>query len=119
LAVRASRRASNYLRGRAAAAADAPDLTCSICTEDAIAGVVGDEEAVLVDCPANPSHRFHRACIQRWINLGRETCPYCRGKITKFTAAKKGGGYRTRGRRTRSKSKSRRYPRKPHKTRKV
>ena len=120
LARRASQRASNYLWGRAdphLAAADAPDLQCSICLEDAIAGQAANSEteAVLVDCPAK--HRFHRGCIKPWMN--HASCPICRGKVTKVTAAKKGGGYRTRGRRTRSKSKSRRYPRKPHKTRKV
>ena len=120
LARRASQRASNYLWGRAdphLAAADAPDLQCSICLEDAIAGQAANSEteAVLVDCPAK--HRFHRGCIKPWMN--HASCPICRGKVTKVPAAKKGGGYRTRGRRTRSKSKSRRYPRKPHKTRKV
>jgi hypothetical protein len=103
------------------AAADDRELECSICYSNAIAGQAADpdEEAVLVDCPV--SHRFHRGCIVPWIDKhkGHATCPNCRGNITKVTAAKKGGGYRSRGRRTRSKSKSRRYPRKPHKTRKV
>jgi hypothetical protein len=121
LAQGASRGALNYFRGRAAPAA-AADTECSICSNDTIVGVVGPQEAVLVDCPV--SHRYHRGCIDSWINTCMRnevdiTCPNCRGVITTFTAVKKGGGYRTRGRRTRSKSKSRRYPRKPHKTRKV
>jgi hypothetical protein len=105
----------------AAADADNRELECSICYSNAIAGQAAnpEDEAVLVNCPA--SHRFHRGCIEKWIVQckGRAPCPNCRGEVTTFTAAKKGGGYRTRGRRTRSKSKSRRYPRKPHKTRKV
>ncbi|GJN21857.1 hypothetical protein PR202_gb09378 [Eleusine coracana subsp. coracana] len=27
------------------------------------------------------AHAFHRACIDRWIDLGRATCPLCRSSL--------------------------------------
>lgn len=90
------------------------DLVCAICMDNAIAGQVAGQAPVLTQC----NHRFHRSCIDEWFaqcrgNRRPETCPYCRLVATPLRAEQPGGGG------TRSKSKSRRYPRKPHKTRKV
>ena len=100
---------------------EAVNLECAICMADAIVGQVAGQAPVLTHC----NHRFHQSCIDQWFTectrTNRpETCPYCRQLATPLSQALAGGGgFKNKYRRTRSKSKSRRYPRKPHKTRKV
>jgi hypothetical protein len=51
---------------------DAP--ACIVCLETLEAT---DEVRRLGNC----AHAFHRACIDRWIDLGRATCPLCRSDL--------------------------------------
>ena len=49
------------------------DSSCAICMVDYI-----DNDPLRV-LPCN--HRFHKACIDQWLNINK-TCPYCRHDIT-------------------------------------
>jgi len=51
---------------------DAP--ACIVCLETLEAT---DEVRRLGNC----AHAFHRACVDRWIDLGRATCPLCRSDL--------------------------------------
>ncbi|XP_066327476.1 brassinosteroid-responsive RING protein 1-like [Miscanthus floridulus] len=51
---------------------DAP--ACIVCLETLEAT---DEVRRLGNC----AHAFHRTCIDRWIDLGRATCPLCRSDL--------------------------------------
>jgi hypothetical protein len=55
-------------------AASSPTTTCIVCLE---ALVATDEVRRLGNC----AHDFHRGCIDRWIDLGRATCPLCRSDL--------------------------------------
>ncbi|GJM86436.1 hypothetical protein PR202_ga02295 [Eleusine coracana subsp. coracana] len=59
--------ASCHGDGEAAAA-------CIVCLERLEAS---DEVRRLGGC----AHAFHRGCIDRWIDLGRATCPLCRSSL--------------------------------------
>ena len=48
--------------------------TCIVCLENVEAG---HEVRRLGNC----AHAFHRGCIDRWIDLGRATCPLCRSDL--------------------------------------
>lgn len=48
--------------------------TCIVCLERLHAS---DEVRRLGGC----AHAFHRGCIDRWIDLGRATCPLCRSGL--------------------------------------
>ncbi|KAL6633773.1 hypothetical protein ACP70R_026444 [Stipagrostis hirtigluma subsp. patula] len=48
--------------------------TCIVCLERLEAA---DEVRRLGGC----AHAFHRGCIDRWIDLGRLTCPLCRSSL--------------------------------------
>jgi RING-H2 zinc finger protein RHA1 len=48
--------------------------TCIVCLESLDAA---DEVRRLGGC----AHTFHRVCIDRWIDLGRATCPLCRSSL--------------------------------------
>lgn len=101
-----------------------PDLVCPICFEDSTEG------AVFTNC----GHRFHRDCINTWLNgdpsknlIASIYCPMCRQTarpLTTFAPAKRqrqtGGGSRKTRSKSKSKSKTRRLrkSRKPRKTRK-
>ncbi|CAL5055004.1 unnamed protein product [Urochloa decumbens] len=68
------------LRSSPAAYACHPDSgedgeeACIVCLETVDAS---DEVRRLGNC----AHAFHRACIDRWIDLGRGTCPLCRADL--------------------------------------
>lgn len=53
---------------------DASAPACIVCLETLEAT---DEVRRLGNC----AHAFHRACIDRWIDLGRATCPLCRSDL--------------------------------------
>ncbi|XP_027150053.1 probable E3 ubiquitin-protein ligase XERICO [Coffea eugenioides] len=46
-------------------------LICSICLSDFVEGEEGRE---LLQC----KHRFHRNCIEKWLQGWQATCPLCR-----------------------------------------
>ena len=50
---------------------------CAICQEDFKVG----ECFVPLPCNKSHPHKFHRECIQQWFELGKDTCPMCRGKV--------------------------------------
>ncbi|TKW40917.1 hypothetical protein SEVIR_1G278600v4 [Setaria viridis] len=52
----------------------AASSTCIVCLE---ALEAADEVRRLGNC----AHAFHRGCIDRWIDLGRGTCPLCRSDL--------------------------------------
>ncbi|XP_062222434.1 brassinosteroid-responsive RING protein 1-like [Phragmites australis] len=52
----------------------AASSTCIVCLERLEAT---DEVRRLGSC----AHAFHRGCIDRWIDLGRLTCPLCRSNL--------------------------------------
>ncbi|CAL4884699.1 unnamed protein product [Urochloa decumbens] len=54
--------------------ASSPATCCIVCLETVDAS---DEVRRLGNC----AHAFHRACIDRWIDLGRGTCPLCRADL--------------------------------------
>ncbi|GFY66918.1 hypothetical protein TNIN_179471 [Trichonephila inaurata madagascariensis] len=37
------------------------------------------EQYTLSQC----KHTFHLICLRRWLDNGKSTCPYCRGKVLK------------------------------------
>ncbi|RLM79961.1 RING-H2 zinc finger protein RHA1a-like [Panicum miliaceum] len=53
---------------------EAASPTCIVCLERVEAD---DEVRRLGNC----AHAFHRGCIDRWIDLGRATCPLCRSDL--------------------------------------
>jgi RING-H2 zinc finger protein RHA1 len=53
---------------------EAASSTCIVCLERLEAT---DEVRRLGVC----AHAFHRGCIDRWIDLGRATCPLCRSSL--------------------------------------
>lgn len=53
---------------------DAASSDCIVCLETLEAA---DQVRRLGNC----AHAFHRACIDRWIDLGRATCPLCRSDL--------------------------------------
>lgn len=46
---------------------------CSICREN----IVGRDAVMSNYC----NHKFHRDCIEPWINTGHNSCPMCRGRM--------------------------------------
>ncbi|RZR70503.1 hypothetical protein BHM03_00000320 [Ensete ventricosum] len=50
------------------------ELTCVICLSE-VAG--GHEVRELGNC----AHGFHADCIDRWVDVGRDTCPLCRAHL--------------------------------------
>ncbi|AQK73566.1 putative RING finger protein P4H10.07 [Zea mays] len=52
----------------------ATHAACIVCLDTLEAA---DEVRRLGNC----AHAFHRACIDRWIDLGRTTCPLCRSDL--------------------------------------
>jgi hypothetical protein len=48
------------------------DNDCSICFEP-----MTEKVATLLPC----GHRFHRACINQWLNTGKMNCPLCRAAL--------------------------------------
>lgn len=58
---------------------------CIVCLETLEAA---DEVRRLGNC----AHAFHRACIDRWIDLGRATCPLCRSDLLPRPWARAGLG---------------------------
>ncbi|CAN6253768.1 unnamed protein product [Urochloa humidicola] len=57
-----------------ASTAASSTTTCIVCLETLEAA---DEVRRLGNC----AHAFHRCCIDRWIDLGRGTCPLCRADL--------------------------------------
>uniref|UniRef100_A0A0D9VJJ6 RING-type domain-containing protein n=1 Tax=Leersia perrieri TaxID=77586 RepID=A0A0D9VJJ6_9ORYZ len=53
---------------------DEAEAGCIVCLERLEAR---DEVRRLGNC----AHAFHRGCIDRWIDLGRVTCPLCRSSL--------------------------------------
>ncbi|GFT24778.1 hypothetical protein TNCV_4857361 [Trichonephila clavipes] len=37
------------------------------------------ERYALIEC----KHTFHSICLKQWVESGKNTCPYCRGKLLK------------------------------------
>ncbi|GFU49259.1 hypothetical protein TNCV_2610191 [Trichonephila clavipes] len=37
------------------------------------------ERYALIEC----KHTFHFICLKQWVESGKNTCPYCRGKLLK------------------------------------
>jgi len=59
-----------------------PQTECSICFEDF--EDTPDQETIENTC----QHKFHRACLQRWVNSTtnlRPLCPLCKAPITVLT----------------------------------
>ncbi|CAN6246562.1 unnamed protein product [Urochloa humidicola] len=56
---------------------------CIVCLETLDAA---DEVRRLGNC----AHAFHRCCIDRWIDLGRGTCPLCRADLLPRPPARPG-----------------------------
>ncbi|PKA60184.1 RING-H2 finger protein ATL28 [Apostasia shenzhenica] len=52
----------------------APPAACAVCLQPLEAR---DEVRDLGTC----RHPFHVACIDRWVDMGRFTCPLCRGTL--------------------------------------
>ncbi|KAJ8570089.1 hypothetical protein K7X08_006666 [Anisodus acutangulus] len=50
-------------------------VECAIC----LCKIEGGEEVRELSC----DHLFHRACLDRWMNCGRATCPLCRNHLIK------------------------------------
>ncbi|KAJ1280505.1 hypothetical protein BS78_04G237900 [Paspalum vaginatum] len=55
-------------------AGEAAGPACIVCLESL-------EDADEVRRLGNCAHAFHRGCIDRWIDLGRATCPLCRSDL--------------------------------------
>ncbi|KAG9155871.1 hypothetical protein Leryth_004125 [Lithospermum erythrorhizon] len=52
----------------------APKEECVVC----LCEFEGDEE---IRCMKNCRHFFHRDCIDRWMDLGKTTCPLCKQSL--------------------------------------
>ncbi|KAG5603716.1 hypothetical protein H5410_025208 [Solanum commersonii] len=52
-------------------------VECAIC----LCKIEDGEEVRELNC----DHLFHRACLDRWMNCGRMTCPLCRNHLIKQT----------------------------------
>ncbi|WMV28109.1 hypothetical protein MTR67_021494 [Solanum verrucosum] len=50
-------------------------VECAIC----LCKIEDGEEVRELNC----DHLFHRACLDRWMNCGRMTCPLCRNHLIK------------------------------------
>ncbi|KAF8765362.1 hypothetical protein HU200_008504 [Digitaria exilis] len=57
-----------------ATASASTTTTCIVCLETVEAT---DEVRRLGNC----AHAFHRGCIDKWIDMGRATCPLCRSDL--------------------------------------
>ncbi|WVZ74183.1 hypothetical protein U9M48_022396 [Paspalum notatum var. saurae] len=62
---------------------DGAGAACIVCLESVEAA---DEVRRLGNC----AHAFHRGCIDRWIDLGRATCPLCRSDLLPRPRARPG-----------------------------
>ena len=67
------------------------DVTCPVCLEELVEGEeVGSNcnkfpkliftQVGMVGCPCQ--HLHHIPCLTKWLR-GHDTCPYCRGKVSK------------------------------------
>lgn len=79
------------------------DATCVICMEP-LAGPAGGEAALTEALEAlealieNESlktcnHMFHSACLAKWIDKGKDTCPTCRAPIDQLVLDRYNEGY--------------------------
>ncbi|MCE5165675.1 hypothetical protein HAX54_011534 [Datura stramonium] len=50
-------------------------VECAIC----LCNIEDGEQVRELNC----DHLFHRACLDRWMNCGRMTCPLCRNHLVK------------------------------------
>lgn len=50
-----------------------PRFQCLICLEDYEA----DDDLRLMSC----KHAYHKDCVDRWLQVGRNNCPACRTKV--------------------------------------
>ena len=67
---------------------------CSICTEPLSSTNSEGAQGAITVLPCK--HRYHRACINAWIDQGNTTCPLCRGPLNKV---RYGGTRRKKARR--------------------
>ncbi|XP_040377152.1 putative RING-H2 finger protein ATL50 [Oryza brachyantha] len=75
---------------------DAAAAGCIVCLETL-------EATDVVRRLGNCAHAFHRGCIDKWIDLGRLTCPLCRASLlprARAVGPRGGGGGGRRGRLT-------------------
>ncbi|GFX40544.1 hypothetical protein TNCV_2373281 [Trichonephila clavipes] len=49
-------------------------IECCICLNND-----NSERYELIEC----KHTFHSICLKQWVESGKSTCPYCRGKLLK------------------------------------
>lgn len=54
-----------------------PNDTCIICFEDFL-----EEKTTFLICP-ECRNIVHKKCIEKWINMGKKSCVYCRAKVWK------------------------------------
>ncbi|XP_020600249.1 E3 ubiquitin-protein ligase RHA1B-like [Phalaenopsis equestris] len=59
--------------------------TCVVCLQELEAR---DKVRVLGNC----SHEFHVACIDRWVDIGRFSCPLCRADLLPPAGRRTAGG---------------------------
>ena len=50
-----------------------PYFQCLICLED----YQTDDDLRLMSC----KHAYHKECVDRWLQVGRNNCPACRTKV--------------------------------------
>lgn len=63
------------LKHRIAACTEASaDNVCAICYED-----LDTDASSLVMCVTTCKNRFHKSCMDKWLDAAHDTCPMCRG----------------------------------------
>jgi len=76
------------------------DDECVICMEPLAENVVVIDDGTKVDGPVTCGHKFHKDCIQGWVNgKANPKCPACRGNISKIHPASVIGGGKRRSKR--------------------
>jgi hypothetical protein len=74
----AARRGGGGGAPAAAPPAAAQPEECTICTDKlGVRNGPGPDGTITTAC----GHRFHRACINQWLNTGKMNCPLCRAVL--------------------------------------
>lgn len=116
-AARAAGRAPNIFRGpavrtalnRPGAGANADNM-CPICFDKLERDIVVIDDGTILGRPVVCGHKFHKDCIQRWMNgKAAPTCPVCRGSIKYVRPWLSGGASRRNKRRKNVSRKQRRH----------